>query len=312
MKTIYRMKILSRAFLATALVLLACNAVRAQSIYVPNAYFSLPVVTDPLTDVATNMISWGTFPPDADGEIGVFGNLPILTNVGEYIFNCDGPQAAYMFDDPTIALFEDYDAVDSTGTPSHTFTATYQVGQSYQLQAGFIASVNSLGLLPGSIITMSLYYRDDTGDMQTVASTDVLFDTNVFTGETNFVQFEVSIPAAQSSDPWAGRHIGIEFAPQFTDPAQQGFWDIGNVQLWNIPCLLNPTLSNGQFGATLLSQPGQIFQILATTNLALPLSNWTSVVTVTNTSGTASFVDPTPSPHQRFYQAEQVLPPPPS
>jgi hypothetical protein len=309
MKTICSMKILSRTLLGAALVLLGCNAVRAQSIYVPNPYFSLPVVTDYTIDVATNMICWEASPQDNYGAIGVFGNFP--GDGGDYILNCDGPQAAYIFEDSGLALFLDYDAVDSAGS-SNTFTATFVVGQSYQLQAGFVVGTEYGYMEPGSILQMSLYYRDDDGNMQTVAFTNIVNDTNVFTSDTSFLQYELSIPAVQASDPWAGRHIGIEFQPQpLSSQDQGGFWDIGNVQLWNIPCLLNPTLSNGQFGATLLSQPGQIFQILATTNFALPRSNWSSVVTVTNNSGTASFVDPTPSPQQRFYQARQVLPPPP-
>jgi hypothetical protein len=301
-----KMKTSCIALFAATLILFGGAGVRAQSIYVPNADFGLPVVTDYDTDVATNMISWEASPEENMGEIGVFSNLP---EDGEYILNCDGPQAAYMFDDPTIALFQDYDAVDSTGTPSHTFTATYQIGQSYQLQAGFIGSVDFYGLLPGSIIQMSLYYRDDTGDMQTVASTDVVFDPNVFTSDTNFVQFELSIPAVESSDPWAGRHIGIEFQPQFTSAEQEGFWDIGNVQLWATPSLINPSWSNSQFGATLLSDPGLVFQILATTNLSVPVSSWTSVVTLTNVSGTTPFIDPSPSYSARFYQAQQLPPP---
>jgi hypothetical protein len=199
--------------------------------------------------------------------------------------------------------------VDSTGAPSHAFSATYEVGKSYQLQAGFIASADFLDLLPEAILQMSLYYRDDLGDMETLAYTNVAYDTNVFTSDTNFVQYTLNLPTVQAGDAWAGRHIGIQFLP--TGSLTGGFWDVGNVQLWETPALINPSWSNGQFGATLLSEPGLVFQILAATNLCVPLSNWTSVVTVTNVSGTTSFVDPGPSYNQRFYQAQQLPPLPP-
>ena len=110
---------------------------------------------------------------------------------------------------------------------------------------------------------------------------------------------------------WAGQHIGIQFLPIFPDDVEGGFWDVGNVQLSEVltPTLVNPSFINGQFGATLQSDPGLVFQILATTNLCIPLSNWTSVVTVTNISGTTPFIDPSPSYNQRFYQVQQVPPP---
>ena len=287
---------------AAALILLGGKMVRAQSIYVPNADFGLPVVTNFDTDVATNMISWEASPQQNYGAIGVFFNDP---NDGEFIVNCDGTQAAYIFEDPGLALFQDYDAVDSTGAPSHAFSATYDVGKSYQLQAGFIASSYYYPLTPGAILQMSLYYRDSLGDIETVACTNIVYDTNVLTGNTNFVDYELNLAPVQASDAWAGQHIGIQFlVPDDTEPG--GFWDVGNVQLWVTPALINPSWSNGQFGATLLSQPGLAFQILATTNLSVPLSNWTSVVTLTNASGTTSFVDQGPSYNARFYQARQL------
>ncbi|MGP8201727.1 MAG: hypothetical protein ACLQU4_19730 [Limisphaerales bacterium] len=293
------------ALFAATFILFGGAGSRAQSIYVPNADFGLPVVTDYSVDVATNMICWEASPEDNDGAIGVFGNLP---GDGEYILNCDGPQAAYIFEDPEVALLQDYDAVDSTGTPSHTFTATYEAGKSYQLQAGFIASEDFEGLSPGAILQMSLYYRDDSGDMETIASTNVVYDTSIFTSDTNFVQYTLNIPNVLPAEPWAGKHIGIEFLP--TGSITGGFWDVGNVQLWNTPALIQPSWNNGQFGATLLSEPGLVFQILMSTNLSTPLYLWSNVVTLTNTSGTTSFVDPSASDNQRFYQARQVSPPP--
>jgi hypothetical protein len=284
------------------------NVQLSSEIYVPNADFELPV-----TDyVATNMISWETSPPQDDGATGVFYNDPAYTNFGEYIFNCNGTQAAYIFADPGIAIFQDYASVDSTGgPPSRAFDATYDIGKSYQLSAGFIASTN-FGESPGVILEMSLYYRDSSSNMVTVAATDIVFETNVFTEITNFVDFELKTPPVQASDPWAGQNIGIQFLSIVPDNVTPGgYWDLGNVELsaFVAPTLNGPSWTGGQFGATLQSDPGLVFQIMATTNLSGPPSAWTGVVTLTNVSGTTSFVDPATNLQERFYQAQQVSPP---
>jgi hypothetical protein len=309
------MKIPQLALLtAAALILAGSNTVRGQSIYVPNADFGSPVV--PYEDIALpEMISWEpveTPLQQSNYEIGVFVNNPAYTNdvPDDYIYNCDGTQAAYIFSDYGLAILQDYDSVDSTGgPPSHAFNATYDVGKSYQLRAGLIASAD-FGQLPGVIMQMSLYYRDSSSNMVTIASSNVVFTTNVFTSITNFVTFELDTPPVQTGDAWAGQHIGIQFLSVIPENLTNGgYWDLGNVQLAATPALINPMWSNGHFGATLLSQPGLVFQILTTTNLSAPLYLWSNVITVTNTSGTTSFVDPSPSYNQRFYQARQVLPP---
>ncbi|MGP8201728.1 MAG: hypothetical protein ACLQU4_19735 [Limisphaerales bacterium] len=297
--------------LFAALTMFGGTGVRAQSIYVPNADFGLPVVT--YEEIALpEMISWETVetPEQADnGEIGVFVNNPAYANdvPDDYLYNCDGTQAAYVLADYGLAIFQDYDSVDSSGgPPSHAFNATYQVGKSYQLQAGIIASTY-FGQEPGVILQMNLYYRDSSSNMVTVASSNVVYATNVFTSITNFVTFELNVPPVQSSDAWAGQHIGIQFLSIVPDGVtNEGYWDLGNVQLFATPALINPSWSHGQFGATLLSEPGLVFQIVAATNLSVPLSNWAGVVTLTNVSGTIPFLDPTTNHNGRFYQAKQL------
>jgi hypothetical protein len=157
---------------------------------------------------------------------------------------------------------------------------------------------------------MSLYYRDNSNNMVTIASNDIVYTTDVFTGVTNFVNFELSLPTVQAGDAWAGQHIGIEFLSTASTNLEGGYWDLGNVQLTAVlpASLINPSWSNGQFGATLQSAPGLVFQILATTNLGIPLSNWSDVVTLTNVSGATPFVDPATNYNERFYQAQQLGP----
>ena len=69
--------------------------------------------------------------------------------------------------------------------------------------------------------------------------------------------------------------------------------------------MTGPQLTNSQFGFTLQSQPGLRFEILATTNLACADSNWTSLGTLTNVTGT-TFLDPATNLNRRFYQARQL------
>ena len=129
------------------------GTLRAGTIYIPNASFGLPVVS--YEDIAsTNMVSWETFPQQADGAIGVFVNNPAYTNdvPDDYIYNCNGTQAAFIFNYPGLALFQDYDAVDSTGAASHAFSAKFEVGKFYRLLAGIIVSTNFYGTPPGSTL----------------------------------------------------------------------------------------------------------------------------------------------------------------
>ena len=67
--------------------------------------------------------------------------------------------------------------------------------------------------------------------------------------------------------------------------------------------LLSPQhLGGGQFQCTVSSAPGQRLEILASTNLV----NWTSVTSMTNTTGTALFIDPAKNLVRRFYRAHQL------
>jgi hypothetical protein len=72
------------------------------------------------------------------------------------------------------------------------------------------------------------------------------------------------------------------------------------------PTLLNPTRTNSQFQFIVQSEPGMILEILATTNATLPALNWTSLGTLTNTTGTIPFIDTSANFDQRFYQARQM------
>ena len=105
--------------------------------------------------------------------------------------------------------------------------------------------------------------------------------------------------------------MGIQLltTPDFYNPASWGgYWDMDNVRLVETTplSLANPAMTSGQLQFTVQSEPNVVFQILATTNLSLPVTNWTSLATLTNVTGSLPFVDTTAGLRQRFYTAQQL------
>jgi len=60
--------------------------------------------------------------------------------------------------------------------------------------------------------------------------------------------------------------------------------------------------ADGQFRLILHSPPGRAGEIWASTNVALPLSQWTLLTTLTNRTGTVEWTDPATNLPQRFYR----------
>jgi hypothetical protein len=145
--------------------------------------------------------------------------------------------------------------------------------------------------------------------MVTVAATNIIYTPANFPTTTHFIDFPVQVPTVKASDAWAGQHIGIQLLSSIIDPTLSGgYWDVDNVRLSavTVPTLLSPAWTNGQFTFTLQSDPGLQFEMLATTNVALPRTNWTSLGKLTNNTGAMLFSDPTTNLTQRLYQAHQM------
>jgi len=83
---------------------------------------------------------------------------------------------------------------------------------------------------------------------------------------------------------------------------------IRGIAEWPIfaPLLTQPSRANTQFSFTLLSEPWLLFEILASTNVAVPMTNWASIAVFTNVTGTFSFTDPATNLNRRFYRAHQL------
>ena len=141
-----------------------------------------------------------------------------------------------------------------------------------------------------------------------MAATNVTYSSSVFSNNTHFIDFTLPVPVVKASDPWAGQHVGIQFMSAVGPDQVGGYWDLENVRLSAIrgAALMSPGWTNGQFSAALQSEPGLRFEIMAATNLASSASNWVSLGTVTNVTGSIPIIDPGTNAIQRFYRAVQV------
>jgi hypothetical protein len=298
-----------RQFISIGVGVLAAfpiNAI-AGSVAVSNASFELPTTGF----VSVDIDSWQKPPkPDWYQEnggffwsqlTGIFRNT--ATNSPDHIDNCDGNQAVWLFAVPEVALFQDYDSVDWRGQ-SNQLTATFQVGKSYRLTVGVIGGGG--GMLEGATLDLGLYYRDGSNFVN-VGVTTLTNTPSVFSNNTHLVDCHLHVPTVKTTDPWAGKHIGVRFLSTVTTNLQGGYWDLDNVRLTEIsePMLANASLANGEFSFALLSEPGIAFEILSAADMSLPFSNWTSVRFITNATGSNTFSE-TSAGAARFYSARQL------
>lgn len=233
---------------------------------------------------------------------GLFKNP--VPGSSDYIENCDGAQAAWLFAVPEVALFLDQEAAPGAG-----FDARYETGKAYQLTVGVIGMGGNM--LEGVPLELSLYYRDGAGDAVNVAATVVTNSAAMLGNRTRFVEFTVRTPEVKPDDPWAGQHVGIGFRSLVSFEMQGGFWDLDNVRLESVesfgpPVIGRPAWSEGQFQATIVSDPGSTVEVLATTDLARPVLEWRTVATLTNETGEVRFTDAEAGAAAQFYQARRI------
>jgi hypothetical protein len=300
--------VIAKLIVLIALTLSASFSLAAP-ILVPNHSFESP----PTPFINVSIQSWQKTPkPDWYSESGGFTWTQLTgafkntaTNSPDHIRNCDGTQAIWLFVVPEVGLFQDYNSMDlDDPEPTHAFDAKFEVGKSYHLTVGIIGTGG--GMQTGATLELSLYYRDTASNRVTVAVTTVTNGPAVFSNNTQLVDFTVNAPTVLSQDAWAGENIGIMFLSTVTTNLQGGYWDLDHVRLLEGPVLLNPARANGQFHFTLLGEVGAEFEILSSTDIALPLSSWSSLGTLTNESGTTPFVDTNAHFDQRFYRARQL------
>ena len=212
------------------------GALQAGTVYVPNASFESPAVPPAPPYAGPDVDSWQkTAQPgwyDTNNGpwtqlTGIFYNVPYP---GSYIDNCDGSQAAFLFALPDVGLFQDYNSISGTNTsPDHAFNAQFQAGRSYNLTVGLIGGGG--GMTAGASLQLSLYYRDASNNLVTVAATSVVYTTNAFTTNTHLVDFQIHLPTVKAGDAWAGKNIGVELLSTANFSNAGGYWDLDNVRL---------------------------------------------------------------------------------
>jgi len=279
---------------------------RGAAIPVPNASFESPVTAF----ISVPLDGWQKSPkPDWyeeagpsqwDQLTGIFKNP--TPGSADHIENCDGAQAGWLFAVPEVALFQDHDSA-----PTPAFDVRFEAGKSYQLTVGVIGMGGNMR--DGVPLEIRLYYRDPGGNPVTVAATTVTNSAEVFGTRTRFVDFAVQAPEVRPGNAWAGKHIGIAFQSTVSLEMQGGFWDLDHVRLeaFGRPVIEAPAWSDGRFEATIVSEPGTVLEMLASTSLAGPVRQWLRVTTLTNETGRVQFTDPGAGDAARFYQA-QVIP----
>jgi hypothetical protein len=291
------------------------NVRLVEGIDVPNYSFESPTVPPVSPYAAPDIDYWEKSSQPAwydptqnddtpwDDLMGEFYNVPFP---GEFIDNCDGHQAAFMFALPGVGLFQDFNSFSGTNAPTHALSAAFTAGKAYSLTVGLIGGGG--GMTNGATFQVGLYYRDASNNVVTVAAATVTNTPALFPNTTNLVDCQVQMPGVKITDAWAGRHIGIQLLSTVGFDLAGGYWDLDNVRLAETvaPALANAGVTNGQTSFTLLSEPGLAFEIETATDLAPGTNQWVSIGTLTNVTGTGSFAVPVTSAPQRFYRAHQL------
>ena len=256
-----------------AILAMGPGMLRAGSIAVPNGSFESPETgfADPRVD------SWQKTPKpvwydESGGNLwdqltGVFRNT--AAGSADYIDNCDGNQALFLFALPQVGFFQDFDSVDGTNSiPSHAFDVRFKAGSSYRLTVGAMGGGG--GMLSGASMEASLYYRDASSNRVTVAATSITNTVEAFPDRTHFVDFYVDVPVVKESDAWAGRNMGVMLVSTVAPNLIGGYWDLDNIRLSSTEIAL--TVACERSGADLkISWPsisGQQYQVQASGNLA--------------------------------------------
>ena len=285
--------------------------VRLVETIVPNGSFETPETpfADPRMDAWQKAPKPFWYTNDDNGPFGwnnVMGQFLNSSNgSSDHIDNMEGKQAAYLFALPTVGIFQDYNSLSGTNTvPTHDFNTKFEAGKSYLLTVGVLGGGG--GMSNGATFQISLYYRDAASNLVTVGSTTITNSADLFPTNTHLKDFEVVVPSVKAADAWAGKNIGIQLASTVGFDLLGGYWDVDNVRLkvFRDPMLKGLTRIGGQSQFTLESERGR-FDILASTNIGLAASKWTTLGTVTNSTGSAPFIDTDLGLRLRFYRARQ-------
>ena len=191
-------------------------SVHSGPISVANHSFEFPVI-DPNDNplYAIPIVSlWRELDIDTEysTNTGTFKNTPADSN--DHISNADGGQLALLGNQQGNGLQQE-------------LPATYQVGKSYQLTVGVCVSMR-YPPPSGSSLTLAFYYVYGT-QLFDIVTTSVPAE-GLMSGF--LTDFSLSLPAIETSAPWAGKNIGIAIRSAGSAFA---YWDLDNVRLMELP-----------------------------------------------------------------------------
>jgi len=287
------------------------NVRLTESIEVPNASFESPV-----TAFVDNRVDfWQKTPKPVwydesggftwDQLTGVFKNTE--PGKDDHLENADGAQAFYMFAVPGVGISLDEGATNTVAPGGVApLLARYEPGKSYSVTIAVQGGGG--GMTNGVTLQLSLYYRDDSGAPQALATTVVTNEAARFPSRHLLTDFEVRTAPVKSTDPWAGKGIGVQILSTVDPVLAGGYWNLDHARLQTHPepALLSPGVANGRFGFVLQSEPGALFSVLVSDNATATASGWTAAGTITNATGFAEFSETAASVAQRFYRVQQL------
>ncbi|MBL9166110.1 MAG: PEP-CTERM sorting domain-containing protein [Verrucomicrobiales bacterium] len=231
---------LARASFVTSLAV--GSSVSGQSIAVPNASFESPT-TPPGFPAFPQVDQWQKTPevpgiplPGGitwDQLSGVFPNTP--AGSGNHIDNLDGAQAAYILAIPGVGLYQ-------------SLSTSFEAGKSYSLSVGILGGG---GIAEGSTFELGLFYTDAGNSLAPVAATSITYTPAAFPNATHLLDYQVTLPAVQATDAWAGKNIGIRLLSTFGTGA--GYWDLDQVRLTVVPEPTSIALVALGFGGMLMA-----------------------------------------------------------
>jgi len=272
------------------------NVRLAETINVPNYSFE-----NPHTDFADPTVdSWQKFPkPDWYDESsgflwtqlsGVFKNT--AAGQPDHIDNVDQNQALFLFGVPQNGLFQSLDA-------------TYQVGHSYSMTAGFAGG--GANMPSGSTLLFALYYAD-AGNQVQIATTPVVYTPAAFPNLTHLIDVSVNLPVVKSTDAWAGKNIGALLMAVPTEPG--GYWDIDNVRITSVvpstTFSVGVSLAGANAHLAWPSNTGWQYQVKVSEDLA----TWTDVGTALTGTGGELTKDVALAAHPHAFFVVRAVPTP--
>jgi hypothetical protein len=157
-------------------------------------------------------------------------------------------------------------------------------------------------------VGQNLYYGSSDGFPNRVAGTEMgpFLDLRYTVGFSNSIAVSPTSSGTFVNGVWSGKVSVLQAATNVVLQADDGAGHVASSNPFNLTTalrLLSPRRSaDGTFTCTVSSEQGLRLEILASTNL----SEWFSLATLTNNTGTTKITDSATGVGKRFYRAHQL------